>query len=79
MNARGRLRRIILEVLDDPEVEFSDALSMGTCSAWDSVAMVQIVLAVEQEFDVRFTTDEVAEMRGVGYLLERLGAGGHAD
>ena len=79
MSARWRLRRLILEVLDDPEVEFSDALSMGNCSAWDSVAMVQIVLAVEQEFDVRFTTDEVAEMRGVGYLLERLAAGEHAD
>jgi acyl carrier protein len=74
---RERLERIVLETLNDPSVKFSDELSMASCEAWDSVATVQIVLEVEQEFVVRFTTDEVAGVRGVAdllHLLERYGA-----
>jgi len=40
---------------------------------WDSVAMVQIVLATEQEFGVRFTTDEVASIKSAGDMLKLLG------
>ena len=77
MSTRERLQRIVLEVLDDPRIVFSEDLSMANCEAWDSVATVQIVLEVEQEFAVRFTTDEVAGVRGVAdlwHLLERHGS-----
>ena len=77
MSTRERIQRIVLEVLDDPGVAFSEDLSMANCEAWDSVATVQIVLEVEQEFAIRFTTDEVAGVSGVRdllLLLNRYGA-----
>ena len=78
MNTRDRVKKIIEEILSDPEVSFSDDLSMSNCAAWDSVATVQIVLAVEQEFNVRFTTAEVAELNSVRGLLDLLARYGHA-
>jgi len=69
MTAKERLRKIVLEALDDPHVEFSEELSMANCEAWDSVATVRIVLEVEAEFNVRFTTDEVAGVRGARDLM----------
>ncbi|HEY2759291.1 MAG TPA: acyl carrier protein [Pirellulales bacterium] len=72
MTVRDRLKTILMDVLAEPGVEFSDELSMENCSAWDSVATVQIVLAVEQEFDVRFTTNEVAEVHSVRGLIDLL-------
>jgi acyl carrier protein len=79
MSVRARVQNIVEEVLADPTAKFSDELSMGNCAAWDSVATVQIVLAVEQEFDVRFTTAEVAELRSVRGLFELLARYGHAE
>jgi acyl carrier protein len=79
MSTRAKTQKIVEEVLADPTVTFSDELSMSNCAAWDSVATVQIVLAVEQEFDVRFTTAEVAELRSIRGLLELLARYGHAD
>lgn len=79
MTVRERLKTIVMDVLTEPGVEFSDELSMENCSAWDSVATVQIVLAVEQEFDVRFTTNEVAEVHSVRDLLGLLGRYGQTD
>ncbi len=79
MSADDRLKQIVLEVLDDPSVDYSDALSTANCGAWDSVATVRIVLSVEQEFGVRFTTDEVAEVHGVGQLKSLLAQYGALD
>jgi acyl carrier protein len=73
MGTSDRLKKIIVEVLDDPSVEYGDDLSTANCGAWDSVATVRIVLSVEQEFGVRFTTAEVAEVNSVGKLHELLG------
>jgi acyl carrier protein len=72
MNARQRLQKIIEGILADPEIEYSEELSMANCGEWDSVATVQIVLALEQEFNVRFTTNEVAGVQGVRDLLQLL-------
>lgn len=79
MTIRLRLRNVVLGVLDDPEIEYSDALSPANCAAWDSVAMVQIALAVEAEFDVRFTTNEMAKMNCVGDLVKLLESHGLRD
>ncbi len=79
MTIRQRLRNVVLGVLDDPEIEYSDTLSPANCAAWDSVAMVQIALAVEAEFDVRFTTSEMAKMNCVGDLVKLLEAHGLRD
>jgi acyl carrier protein len=79
MNNSNRLKQIILEVLDDPSIEYSDGLSTANCGVWDSVATVRIVLAVEQEFGVRFTTDEVAEVHSVSELRALLARYGATD
>lgn len=76
MDVRSQLRKVVLGVLDDPEIQYSDALSTANCAIWDSVAMVQIILGVEEEFGLRFTTDEMAEVRSVADivgLLEKYG------
>ena len=39
---------------------------------WDSLAQVKIVIALEEEFSIKFTTNEVAEMACVGDLLRAL-------
>jgi acyl carrier protein len=69
---RARLRDVVLGVLGDCDIEFGDELSPSNCAAWDSVAMVQIMLAVEQEFGVQFTTDEISKVRCIGDLVALL-------
>jgi acyl carrier protein len=79
MSVRLRLRQIVLGVLDEPDIEYNDELSPANCAAWDSVAMVQIVLAVEEAFEVRFATKEIADLRSVGDLVKLLESHGHRD
>jgi acyl carrier protein len=64
-----RVQKILRDVFDDPTLSVTPALSMKTHPAWDSVATVHIVLATEEEFGIRFTTDEVAGVKSVADLL----------
>lgn len=69
-----RLQSIFREIFDQPGLVLTAELSPATLQEWDSVAMVQLVLATEQEFGVRFTTSEVAALNGAGDILALLAA-----
>lgn len=69
-----RLQGIFREIFDQPALVLTAELSPATLPEWDSVAMVQLVLATEQEFGLRFTTNEVAAITCAGDILAVLAA-----
>lgn len=68
----GKIQEIFRGVLDDDSLEITPSYSTADNPDWDSVAMVQILLAVESEFGVKFTTDEVAQIKTVADLLKKV-------
>jgi acyl carrier protein len=41
---------------------------------WDSLANVQIIVAIEKRFGIRFRTGEIASIKNVGELVVRIAA-----
>jgi len=68
----ARLQEIFRSVLDRPDLDFTEDFSVTDCPEWDSVATVQIVLAVESTFKFRIQKEAVARLRRVGELLDLL-------
>jgi acyl carrier protein len=71
-----RLQNVFQEVFDDEDLEVTDEVSSKTLANWDSFAQVKLVVGLEEEFDVKFTTDEVATLSSVGQLKSALRAKG---
>jgi acyl carrier protein len=69
MDTRARLQAVLREIFDEPGLAIDDDMGVGSHAGWDSVAMVQIVLATEGEFGLRFSTRDVANLRTVKDLL----------
>ncbi len=69
-----RLQGIFREIFDQPALVLTAELSPATLPEWDSMATVQLVLATEQTFGVRFTTGEVAAIKCAGDFLTLLEA-----
>ena len=69
MTTRYRLQSIFRDVFSDPKLILTPDMSPASLPDWDSVATVHIVLAIETEFQVRFSTDEVATIASVADLL----------
>ena len=59
-----RLTSVFRDVFDSPELEIDD-LSRANFPAWDSLAQVKLVIGIEEEFDVKFTIDQVAKINSV--------------
>ena len=67
-----QIQTIFRDFFDDPMLVITPETSPATLSDWDSVAQVHIVLAVEEAFEMRFTTDEVAKIHTVADILGML-------
>lgn len=53
--------------------DVSDDMSVETVAAWDSMSHMTLIVAVEGEYDIRLSGDDIADMRSVGMVREVLG------
>ena len=68
---------VITEVLDLDEGELNEGSSAADVEDWDSITTIEIAIALEREFDIRFRTGEMATFRNIGAVAERIHA--HAE
>jgi acyl carrier protein len=66
------LTSIFHEVLDDPAIELSDHMAAKDIAAWDSLNHVNLVIAAEQEFRIRFSTSDIARIANVGEFVDAI-------
>jgi acyl carrier protein len=67
-----RLQRIFRDALDNPTVQITETFSTREHPEWDSVAMVQIILATEEEFGVQLGMAQAAKIKTVADILALL-------
>jgi acyl carrier protein len=68
-----KLTDIFRDIFDDQNFQVSDDLTRGDCPSWDSLAHVKLMLAVEEEFGVKLSFDQVANIRSVADLKRIIG------
>jgi acyl carrier protein len=68
----GRLLSTIATVLDVDASALSDDSSPTTVEAWDSLNHLNIAMAVESEFGVSFSAQQVMDMGSIGLIREVL-------
>ena len=59
------VRRTAADVLRQPLDRVTAAASRDSVPEWDSLAHVNLVLALEQQFDLQFLPEEMMEMLSV--------------
>lgn len=64
--ALERIFRSVLKVAPDTE---TTTLSMDSHGGWDSIAHLNLILAVEQEFGFMMTPEEATAVRSFGEML----------
>jgi acyl carrier protein len=69
---RARLTEIFRDTFDDESIEIHDAMTAADVDEWDSLNHINLILAVERGFGVRFKTSEIGNLANVGEFLEVL-------
>ena len=75
MGPDERLLAVFQGVFGDDLTTLPDDASPETLDDWDSVNHLNLVLALEAEFDLQFDADEIAELTTVAAIRKRITAG----
>ena len=70
---RDRVAAIVAETLGLDRVSLEDRTTAADVEGWDSLTNVQIIVAIEKAFGIRFRTGEIAAIKNVGDLVARIG------
>lgn len=64
-----RVFKIVSQVMGIPVEEVNEDSSPDTISQWDSLQHMNLVLALEEEFKIQFTGDQIVSMLNVKLIL----------
>ena len=64
------LTSVFREVFDDPTLELRGDMTAADIENWDSLNHIDLIVAVERKFKIKFTTREVTGFKTVGDLAE---------
>jgi acyl carrier protein len=64
------LTAIFRDVLDDPSLVLRDETTAADVEAWDSLRHIDLIVAVERKFKIRFATREVVALKNVRELAD---------
>jgi acyl carrier protein len=63
-----RLKKIILEALQLEDFDIHDDTTANMVPGWDSLSHVRVIIAIEENYGIRFKTLEVIRLKNVGQL-----------
>ena len=63
------VRRIVSDVFEIPEERVKADSSPDNIETWDSIHHLNMVLALEQEFGVQFTPEEIEQLLSVELIV----------
>lgn len=66
----ARLQDIFRDVFDDETLVIGPATHAGDIPDWDSLAQITLVVAVETDFAISLSLDEMAVLRNVGDMMQ---------
>jgi acyl carrier protein len=66
----SRLTPIFRDVFNDDGLVVSDGMTAADVPTWDSLSNINMIIAVEKAFGVKFSIKDVRNLKNVGELLE---------
>lgn len=70
MDIKKDLQDIFRDVFDDDKLELTEDTTANDIEDWDSFAQIQLVVAIEKHFNIRFKVHEVGSLKNVGEMIQ---------
>ena len=65
-----RVQDIFRNNFDDDSIELTDATVASDIEDWDSLEQINLLVAIQKEFDIKFSVGEVEGLQDVGEMID---------
>jgi acyl carrier protein len=65
-----KVEEIFREVLDNKDIVLTDETTADDIEDWDSLSHIQLIVAFEKSFGIKFTSKEMLSWDNVGEMVE---------
>ncbi len=69
---RERVQNVFRDVFEDPMLLITEKTTAADIPTWDSLTHITLIVTLEEEFGIQFTSMEVTSMSCVGDLFTLL-------
>ncbi len=70
MNTMDTLNDIFRQVFDDPSIVIKRETTADDVDEWDSLSHINLVIAVETKFNIKFALGELQALKNVGEMVD---------
>lgn len=67
-----KLNDIFVDVFDLDSIQLSESTSSEDVEEWDSLSHIQLIVAVEKAFGVKFSSREIMTWKNVGEMVDSI-------
>jgi acyl carrier protein len=67
-----KLNEIFNDVLDLEDVNLVDTTCADDIEEWDSLSHIQLIVAIEKAFGIKFTSREIMKWANVGEMVDTI-------
>ena len=66
----AKLTAVFRDVFDDDDLILTEATTRDDVEGWDSLANINLVVSIEDEFNISFSMDNIVDIKTVGDLAD---------
>ncbi len=65
-----KVQEIFRDIFDEDDLEIQESTSSDDIEDWDSLNHINLVSAIEKEFNIRFALGELQSLKDVGAMID---------
>ena len=66
------VNKIFIEILDNDSITLNEGTTADQVENWDSITNIQLMVAIEKHFKIRFTSTEIQRFANIGNMCEAI-------